>query len=211
VDYSTFTNIRSAVQDELNRSDATDALVASFIRITEIRAYRSLRIPEMEVQEPLFVIDTGSYDASGRPYCQLPSRWLETITMTDTAGTPLEYVSQQYFRKLVPQSGTQLSYYTREGNNLLLYPTTEDQAVNFYYYQRPEYGDAATNNTPAIYATIGEALFFGSVAEGWRYFREEEKYAYYRSLFAELLEQLQQQHKQSDISGSTLISKNPYN
>jgi hypothetical protein len=210
VDYTTFTGIRSAVQEELNRSDATDALVASFIRITETRCYRSLRVPSMEVKSELFIVPPSASDAEGAPYFFAPQDWIETITLTNAEGKPVEYVSQQYFRSLTPVAGDRPVYFTREANKFLVWPTPACESVVMYYYKRPASGDPDTNNTPAVYSDIGEAIFYGAVSEGWRYFREEEKYQYYRALFAELLEQLQEQHDQSDVSGATMISKNPY-
>jgi hypothetical protein len=210
VDYTTYTGIRTAVQDELNRSDATDALVASFIRISEMRTYRSLRVPSMEKKQTLFVVSSEDSDAEGAAFFYVPNRWLETITLTNEDGSPIEYVSQQYFRGLTSAAGSSYTHFTREANKFLVWPEAEDNKVVMYYYERPLAGDAATNNAPAIYADVGEALFFGAVSEGWRYFREEEKHQYYRQLFAEVLEQLQEQHDQSDISGATLITKNPY-
>ena len=222
MDYTTYTGIRSAVQEELNRSDATDALVASFIRIAEMRCYRSLRVPSMEVKETVFVLPPAAGETEGSAFFFTPARWAETITLTDTSGRPVEYVSQQYFRGLDHSTGDRPVYFTREGDKFLVWPAPGDSSGSgacpgsgydrlvLYYFRTPQAGNASTNNSPSIYQDVGEAIFFGAVSEGWRYFRENEKYLYYRELFAEVLGQLQEQHDQGDISGATLISKNPY-
>lgn len=208
--YETFPEIVDAVQSEMNRTDLTDAQVASFIRISEIRCYRALRIPPMEKKVALSIVPAAEEEADGVAKAAFPARWLETITLTDSAGNPIQYISQQYFRKLNSESGTKLRYFTREAEDLLVWPATDEETLQMYYYETPAAGNATDNTAPATYPYIGDALFFGATSEGWRFFREWEKYGTYRQMYADALEVLQEQFDQSDISGSTLITKNPY-
>lgn len=210
MDYSTFAGLQSAVRSELDRTDTTDAQINSFIRITERRAYRGLRIPSMEVKIALPVLPGAPGESDSVPYVEVPSDWIETITLTDEGGRGVEYITQQKFRQLNHESYSDLMFFTREGQKFLLWPTTGNQEVFLYYYAKPDAGDADANPAPPIYADIGEALFYGAVGEGWRFHRDNDKAAYYRALFSETLELLMRQHKQSDVSGSTMITKNPY-
>jgi hypothetical protein len=210
VDYTTYDGLLEAVREELLRSDVTDAQLKSFIRLAEQRAFRTLRIPAMEVKSALSVVPATEGEADSFASIPVPARWLETITLTDSQGRPIEYISQQYFRKLPRFAAGRLIYFTREANNFLLSPGAPDEEVILYYYEKPEPGDTNANPEPPIYQVLGECLFHGAVSEGWRFFREMEKSEYYKSLSIELLVQLQEQHDQANVSGSTLISKNPY-
>lgn len=208
--YETYTEIVTAVRDELNRSDITDAQIQTFIRITERRVYRELRIPPMEAKDALPILPASPAEADSTERFSPPGRWLETITLTTESGTPVEFVTQQLFRNLTKGAGGRSIYFTREQDVFLLWPAAGGDTVQMYYYQEPLPGDAETNNTPEIYQYVGEGVFFGAVSEGWRFVREPEKHMYYKEQFAEVLGQLAMQYKQSDISGSTLITKNPY-
>jgi hypothetical protein len=210
VDYTTYDGVLDAVREELDRDDVTDEQLRSFIRIAEQRAFRSLRIPAMEVKDALSVVPAPEGETDGTGSVPVPARWLETITLTNEDGRPLEFISQQFFRQLLPRASGRLTHFTRERNSFLLYPTAQGDTVFLYYYAKPEPGDTNANPNPPIYVELGECIFHGAVSEGWRFFREPEKHEYYKSLFFELLEQLQEQYRQSDVSGSTLISKNPY-
>jgi hypothetical protein len=209
VSYETFPEIVAAVREELNRADLTDPQIASFIRISEIRAYRSLRIPSMEVKSGLPVLPAPEGEADGVAQVAPPERWLETISLTNDDGTPIEFVSQQYFRQLIRAAGHKYRIFTREAGAFLLWPSAGIEQVQMYYYQMPLAG-SISNPQPATYADIGEALFFGAVSEGWRFFREPDKYATYRQMYVDFLDQVQLQYKQSDVSGSTIITKSPY-
>lgn len=208
--YETYPEIVTAVREELNRSDLTDPQIASFIRICEMRAYRSLRIPAMEVKVALPVLPAPPGEADGVAYFSPPDRWLESISLTNEDGRPIEFVSQQEFRKRISTSSVRFTVFTREADKFLLWPSSGVGEVVMYYYQMPLRGNTTDNTTPAIYQDVGEALFFGAVSEGWRFFREPEKHATYLQMYAETLNQVNDQYRQSDVSGSTLITKNPY-
>lgn len=210
MEYTTYADLQSAIRSELDRTDITDAQIASFIRISERRAYRALRVPSMEVKAALPVLPGSDTESDSVPYIEIPAEWIETITLTDEAGRAVEYITQQKFRHLARNAQGSLRFFAREGQKFLLWPVTADAMVFLYYYSMPAFGDATTNPTPVNYPEVGEALFYGSVSEGWRFIRDNEKYGYYRELFAETLDLLQSQHKQSDVSGSTMITKNPY-
>lgn len=208
--YETYPLIVAAVDEELNRADLTDPQIYSFIRICELRAYRSLRIPSMEVKSALPVLPAPPGEADGVNYFAPPARWLETISLTNENGAPIEYVSQAHFRSLIASSATKFQVFTREAGSFLLWPSSGVENVHMYFYEMPVRGDAITNTAPATYLDIGEALFFGAVSEGWRFFREPDKYQTYRQMFVDALTQVQEQYDQSDVSGSTIITKNPY-
>lgn len=213
MNYTSYTEIANAVRDECDRSDLTDGRIDTFIRTTERRSYRDLRIPGMEVKG---LITSAGPDWESNPQdtsrFSVPTNWLETITCTTEDGFPLEYISQQQYRNLPPRAQSRRAeFFAREHWVFRVWPNVPDQTkFVLYYYAEPEPGDAVTNNEPEMYHTIGEAIYLGAVSEAWRFFRDPEKHAYFRELFAEILGQIQKQAGMSDISGSTLISKNPY-
>lgn len=212
--YESYTEISDAIKDECNRTDLTDGRIATFIRTSERRIYRDLRVPLMEVKGLITSAgpdwDTNAQDTSR---FSVPTNWLETILCTTEDGNPLQYVSQQEFRHLTPRAQSlEAIFFTREHWVFRVWPNVPDQTkFVLYYYAEPEAADPVTNNSPEIYHTIGEAVYLGAVSEAWRFFRDQEKHAYYRDLFAEVAGQIQSLARSSDISGSTLITKNPYN
>jgi hypothetical protein len=211
VDYSTYPGILEAVKNELNRADISLAELKSFIRISELRAYRELRIPTMEIKARINVLPPGDDVTDDTSRFPVPSNWLETITLTDEDGTPIEYISQQHFRSLGQGHAPRGQFFTREHVFFRVWPTVpQGRYVMLYYYGEPPAGNETDNTEPAAYRNIGEALFFGAVSEGWRYLRDDSKQMYWRELFAEILQQVQSQARVSEIAGSTLISKNPY-
>ena len=210
--YESYTNIFNAVKSELNRKDITDSQIAQFIRVAEKRCYRDLRIPPMEVKALLTTVgpdyENSPHDTSKTA---VPKDWLETISITDEYGRALESISQQQFRTLpIRAVAGDPMYFCREHLFFRFWPNIpEGEKVVCYYYKEPDAG-STTNEEPEAYHMVGEAIFYGAVAEGWRFVREPDKVQFYAGLFAQLLQQQQALSKQSDISGSTLISKNPY-
>ena len=152
--------------------------------------------------------DNSPHDTSNFP---VPPNWLETISLTDEYGRAIEYVSQQRFRQLpIRETGNDPIYFTREHYLFRLWPNIPDgEKVVLLYYAEPDAG-STSNEEPETYHLIGESLFYGAVAEGWRFVRDMDKHNFYRQLFADLLEQHQLKAKTADYSGSTLIAQNPY-
>lgn len=219
--YDVYTELRTAVGDELNRTDLTDSQLDSFIRIAERRSWRLLRIPPMEVRARISVAQPDrETDPDGLAESNIPADFLEPILFTTDIGYKIEWVSSQYMRSLPTYNSVSGNlegpqYVTRERNQFKYWPSYTGYVI-LSYYAEPEpakyFSEQPENGgeNPEIYDIVGEGIFYRAVAEGWRFVREPEKFAQYRELWSQVMKDTSQQYANTEITASTLITKNPY-
>jgi len=219
--YDVYAELRTAVGDELNRTDITDSQLDSFIRIAERRTWRKLRIPPMEVRASLSVVQPDrALDPDGLSEANIPADYLEPILFTSEVGYKIEWISSQQMRTLptyqaVSDNLAGPSYVTRERNQFKFWPSYTGPVI-LSYYAEPEpakyFSEQPENGgeNPEIYDIIGEGIFYRAVAEGWRFVREPAKFEQYKKLWAAVMQDTSEQYANTDVTASTMITKNPY-
>lgn len=219
--YDVYAELRTAVGDELNRTDLTDSQLDAFIRIAERKTWRKLRIPVMENRVSLSVVQPDrDLDPDGLAEANIPADYLEPILFTSSTGYKIEWISSQQLRALPTYQdvGSNLEgpkFVSRERNQFKFWPSYTGSVI-LTYYAEPEpakyFADQPENSgeNPEIYDVVGEGIFYRAVAEGWRFVREPEKFAQYEQLWAGVMNDTQEQYNNTDWTGSTLQTKNPY-
>ena len=114
---STFTELKDAIADWLDRSDLT-ARIPDFITLAEARLNRDLRIRPMEVRS---IMET----TSGQQYFNLPGGYIQmrNIQLNTNPTAPLEYITPEMLDRLYGSSTTgKPRAYTLIGDEIQLAP-----------------------------------------------------------------------------------------
>lgn len=163
--------IREQIKALLNRNDATDAQVDTFIEQAVARIQRTLRVPSMEKVE----IYSTTEDLPNT--LSLPNDFLQLKHLYRSDGV-IEYVDLGRFLKTVDAPGNKPLYYTRVQGSYLIKPTPpQDYEITMIYYG--EIPDLA-NDTDSNFVTeiAPDLLVYGALTFAADYFVDDRKAAF---------------------------------
>lgn len=202
---TTYTELKAAVADWLNRDDISDARLSDFVSFAENHIYHQLRIPTME---RVVLLDT---DSDGKAY--IPADFLEAKDVFFN-GVPLERISLTDLMARSDASGRPY-YFAREGGYLTFWPnpgdnTYTDDEIRVIYYAEPD-RLSATNPDNSVFLLAPDLYLYGALVEGSVYIgTPPEKTSLWKAKFDELVERLMQHARQAEVSGSTAVIQSGY-
>ena len=127
----TFTELKDAIADWLDRSDLT-ARIPDFIALAEARINRELRIRPMEVRSIM-------YTTSGQKYFNLPGGYIQmrNIQLNTNPTQPLEYITPEMLDRLYGSNTTgKPKAYTLIGDEIQLAPIPDSTyTVEMAFYE----------------------------------------------------------------------------
>jgi hypothetical protein len=190
---NTYTEVKSAIADWLDRSDLTSR-IPDFIRLAELRIYRDLRIPPMEA----VVTITSSSTA-----VELPSNYLEMKSML-VQGTPNKNLKRVSYRDQSKTTTSGIpSTYARKANEVIVHPVPDSSKTYELYYwadigsitDEVDEQNWFTENAPDL-------LLYGALLEASPYLKDDERVAIWRAAFSESMRTVQNMADKSEHSGS---------
>ena len=185
--------IRAHFKALLNRTDCSDALADTFIDQSIARAQRILRIPPME--------KTQTYNLTASTSTLIiPADFLEIIDMyyanTNLSRVPLS----KYVEMSQPAESGTPRYFTREGENIKIYPYPTSGSVSMNYYgQFTEMTADTDENDLAIIAS--DLITYGALGYASDYFLDERG-PLFETKFVQFLSELQEQANDAEVSGT---------
>ena len=180
----TFDNLKSTISTYLNRSDLT-ANLADFIRLTEARLNRELRVREM------VNTDTSITTVSGTQNYALPSGYLEatTVIFQSDPYCTLRFLSNSdfYNKYNSSQSRGKPTFFTIVGTDILLgvAPDTATTLQINYYKTLTALSDSNATNT--ILTNYPELYLYGALAESAPFIMQDERINTWGNLYKEAL------------------------
>lgn len=196
---STYSELKSAVADFLNRDDLTST-IDTFIDLAEVQLNRDVRHWRMEQRSEAEIDDQ---------YLTLPSDWLETvrITVEDTVPYALNLLSRDEIqdRRL---RGANVSgkpvYYAHVAGELELYPTPDaTYNIELLYIQKVDaLSDSNTSNWLLVQAP--DLYLYAVLLETAIYLRDDERIAAYAGMYQSKLAALNASSKKATVSGTGL-------
>lgn len=190
---STYSDIKTAVADWLNRSDLT-AQIPDFIRLAELRIYRELRIPPMEA-----VVTVSSSNRA----VALPSNYVEMKSIT-AKGTPDKALKRVSYRDQSKTTDTGIpSTYSRRANDIIVHPAP-DSSTDYELYYWADIGSITdeadgqnwfTENAP-------DMLLYGSLLEASPYLSDDERIGVWQAAFQASMRNVQTMADKAEHSGS---------
>lgn len=198
---TTYSELKTAVADWLNRSDLTSA-IPNFITMAEAQMNRQIRHRKM-VTRATATLDT--------PYFAVPSDWKETIRfqLNTNPVTPLVFVTPEQLLEDSQKynSGNQPMFYTTIGQQfeVLPQPAGSYEAELLYYANIPSLSDGAPTNwllteSPDIY-------LYATLIQSAPYLKEDERTAIWTSLYEKLVEDMRVADERARIGSSKLKAR----
>ena len=160
----TFTELKDAIADWLDRSDLTDR-IPDFITLAEARLNRDLRIRPMEVRSTM----TTTAD---QRYFNLPGGYLQmrNIQLNTNPITPLEYITPEMLDRLYGGDTTgKPRAYTLIGDEIQLAPIPDSTyTLEMAFYEKfTALGDGTSGTVTSNWLTTNapDVLLYGALLE----------------------------------------------
>lgn len=192
---TTYTELKAAVADWLNRDDISDARMSEFVQIAENRIFHELRIPPMEKYANI------TTDSEGK--VALPADFLEAkdVIFNDNA---LDRISVTEFYSRSTKQGTPTSF-ARETIYLRLWPVPGPAVtgLKMVYYAQPT-ALSASNASNAVFAMAPELYLYGAlIAAGSFIGSKPEKIQLWAESFNDTVQRLMGHAKIAETAGAT--------
>lgn len=180
---STFAELKTSIADWLNREDLA-SVIPDFITLAEARFNRVIRDRRM-IKRKTSTIDSG--------YVDMPTDWLETITLISTATPPvvLEYMPAQAMNELraTERTGKAVAY-TLYDDQFFVFPApTSDLTVELVYYGSLQ---ALSDDNTSNWLLTGhpDIYLFGSLLMAEPYLKNDERLTTWAQMFTTAMEEL---------------------
>lgn len=207
---STFTELKDAVADWLDRSDLT-ARIPDFITLAETRINRELRIRPMEVRSTMTT-------TAGSQYFNLPGGYIQmrNIQLNTNPVTPLEYITPEMLDRLYGSSTTgKPRAYTLIGDEIQLSPIPDSAySLEMAFYEKfTPLGDGATGGTVVsnwLTLNAPDVLLYGALLEAEPFIKNDERVPVWLNGYSNAIDKLQKADARDRHSGSAMRVRNIY-
>ena len=207
---STFTELKDAVADWLDRSDLT-ARIPDFITLAETRINRELRIRPMEVRSSMTT-------TAGSQYFNLPGGYIQmrNIQLNANPVTPLEYITPEMLDRLYGSSTTgKPRAYTLIGDEIQLSPIPDSAySLEMAFYEKfTPLGDGATGGTVVsnwLTLNAPDVLLYGALLEAEPFIKNDERVPVWLNGYSNAIDKLQKADARDRHSGSAMRVRNIY-
>ena len=198
---TTYSELKTAIADWLNRSDLASA-IPNFISLAEAQMSRQIRHRKM-VTRATATMDT--------PYFAVPADWKETIRfqLNTNPVTPLLYVTPEQLLEDSQgySSAGQPMFFTTIGQQFEVLPQPDGSydAELLYYSKLPALSDEAPTNwllteSPDIY-------LYGALAQSAPYLKEDERTGIWAGLYQKFVDDMMLADERARIGSSKLKAR----
>ena len=205
----TFTELKDAIADWLDRSDLT-ARIPDFIALAEARINRELRIRPMEVRSTMET-------TSGQQYFNLPGGYIQmrNIQLNTNPTAPLEYITPEMLDRLYGSSATgKPRAYSLIGDEIQLAPIPDTAyTLEMAFYEKfTALGDGTSGTVTSNWLTINapDILLYGSLMEAEPFIKNDERIPVWLQAYRDGIDRLQKADANDRLSGSAMRVRNIY-
>jgi len=196
----TYTNLKTAIGDWLNRDDLS-AVIPTFITLAEAGMERVLRTRQMMTRA------TATIDTQ---YSAVPADFLEINTIKITSTTPIQPLV--FYRRedldandaLISSAAGKPKYFGVSGNQIRVSPAPDGSytAELDYYAKIDKLSDSVASNW--ILASHPDAYLYGALMQAAPYLKDDERVGIWTTLYAAAVEAMKQADERSATSGGAL-------
>ena len=205
----TFTELKDALADWLDRSDLTDR-IPDFITLAEARLNRDVRIRPMEVRSSMET-------TAGQRYFNLPGGYLQMRNMQINSNpiTPLEYITPEMLDRLYGSDTTgKPKAYTLIGDEIQLAPIPDsDYTVEMAFYEKfTPLGDGTSGTVVSNWITKNapDILLYSALLEAEPFIKNDERIALWLNAYNVGIKRIQDADARDRHSGSAMRVRNIY-
>ena len=206
---STFTELKDAVADWLDRSDLTTR-IPDFIALAEARINREIRIRPMEVRSTMTT-------TAGNQYFNLPGGYIQmrNLQLNTNPTTPLEYITPEMLDRLYGSSTTgKPRAYTLIGDEIQLAPIPDSAyTLEMAFYEKfTALGDGTSGTVTSNWLTKNapDILLYGALMEAEPFIKNDERVAVWLNGYGNAIDKLQKADQRDRHSGSAMRVRNIY-
>ena len=206
---STFTELKDAIADWLDRSDLTTR-IPDFIALAEARINREIRIRPMEVRSTMTT-------TAGNQYFNLPGGYIQmrNIQLNTNPTTPLEYITPEMLDRLYGSSTTgKPRAYTLIGDEIQLAPIPDSAyTLEMAFYEKfTALGDGTSGTVTNNWLTTNapDILLYGALMEAEPFIKNDERVAVWLNGYGNAIDKLQKADQRDRHSGSAMRVRNIY-
>jgi hypothetical protein len=195
---STYSELKTAVANWLNRSDLT-AYIPDFIRLAEERIYSDLRVRAME---------TALNSTISNGVIAVPNDYIE-LKYAYIDGSPVQRLTKKdeafiYEKYPTRAAGGKPQYIAREIDNFIFGPYPDfSYVVKGGYYKRLD-ALSDSNTTNWFLTNNPSLLLFGSLAEAEPFLKNDERIAIWEQKYLDTKNRIQKEDESEKFSGSPL-------
>ncbi len=205
----TFTELKDAVADWLDRSDLT-ARIPDFITLAEARVNRDLRIRAMEVRSTM----TTTAD---KQYFNLPNHYIQmrNIQLNTNPTAALEYITPEMLDRLYGSSTTgKPRAYTLIGDEIQLAPIPDSAyTLEMAFYEKfSPLGDGTGGTVVSNWLTENapDVLLYGALMEAEPFIKNDERIPVWLNGYSNAINKIQKADERDRHSGSAMRVRNIY-
>lgn len=201
---NTFTTLKTAISDFLNRDDLTSA-IENFIALSESQINRDIRHWKMETR-------SSGQQSPGDEYSQVPADWMETIRfhVTDNGTSPLNLISRAAMsdKRASNEDATGTpTHYTHADSQFQLYPTPSATTNTELLYYAKTKALSASNADNWLLLEAPDVYLYGALLHSAPYLGEDERIAVWAQMYSAAVQQLNNASDKAKYSGSGLKLK----
>ena len=201
---NTFTTLKTAVADFLNRDDLTSA-TENFIALAEAQINRDIRHWKMETR-------SSGQQSAGDEYSQVPANWMETIRfhVTDNGTSPLNILSRAAMsdKRASKEDATGTpTHYTHADGQFQLYPTPSATTNTELLYYAKTTALSSSNSDNWLLLEAPDVYLYGALLHSAPYLGEDERIAVWAQMYSAAVQQLNNASDKAKYSGSGLKLK----
>ncbi len=201
---NTFTTLKTAIADFLNRDDLTSA-IENFIALTEAQINRDIRHWKMETR-------ASGQQSGGDEYSQIPADWMETIRfhVTDNGTSTLDLMSRASMadKRAGNEDATGTpTHYTHADGQFQFYPTpSSDINTELLYYAKLT-ALSSSNADNWLLLEAPDVYLYGALLHSAPYLGEDERVAVWAQMYSAAVTRLNEVSESARYSGSGLKLK----
>ena len=201
---NTFTTLKSAIADFLNRDDLTSA-IENFIALSEAQINRDIRHWKVETRA------SGQQSASDE-YSQIPANWMETIRfhITDNGTSPLELISRAAMADKRASNNDAIgtpTHYTHADGQFQFYPTPSSEINTELLYYAKTTALSSSNADNWLLLEAPDVYLYGALLHSAPYLGEDERVAVWAQMYSASVSRLNEASEIARFSGSGLKLK----
>ena len=197
---TTFATLKTDISSYMARSDLTESLKNTFVRIAEAEIRRKVRIGQMETTNTSFSVSSQS--------TALPTGFVSMRAVTNNTQNQreMEYMSPVRLRssRIFDEGTGEPSVYTIEGDNIVIAPTPSSGSLTIVYYKAFDALSADTD-TNWLLANGYDVYLYGSLRAASEWAMEPDTENQYAIKFERAVEQINREDRWGRVSGSGLV------
>ena len=206
---STYTELKDAIADWLDRSDLTDR-IPDFIALAEARLNRELRIRPMEVRSTMTT-------TVGQRYFNLPGGYLQmrNFQINTNPITPLEYITPEMLDRLYGSNTSgKPKAYSLIGDEIQLAPIPDSEyTIEMAFYEKfTPLGDGTSGTVTSNWLTKNapDVILYGALIEAEPFIKNDERIQLWLTAYKEAIDKIQKADDRDRHSGSQMRVRTVY-